>query len=485
MRHPLLYRVALAATLAVSVGLAGLGLWRWFTFDPAAGLGVRLPGRDGRPEAPAAREPAVDLAGVFQTFDGVAASLTGAWPRFRGADFDSICKNGVRLANSWGQDGPPTRWSLDMLGEGHAAPVVLDGRVYVIDYDEATRSDAVRCLSLEDGREIWRRSYKVRVKRNHGMSRTIPAVSESLLVTMGPRCHVVCLDPKSGDFRWGIDLVREYGTTEPLWYTGQCPLIDGDHVILAACGTDTLMMAMDGLSGNVAWTVPNPDHLEMSHSSIMPMVVAGVRTYVYCALGAVVGVAAEGERLGQELWRVPWNARVVAPSPVQIDGERILLTAGYGVGGMMVRVQNNGGAFSAEVLYAKGPKEGMACEQQTPIQWKGLLYGIMPKDAGTLREQFACYHPDGHLVWSSGPENRFGLGPFLLADNKFYVLSDDGVLTMIEASAEAFIPLDRARVLRGQDAWGPIAVAGSRMLLRDSRRMTCIDVGASQEDASR
>jgi len=95
-----------------------------------------------------------------------------------------------------------------------------------------------------------------------------------------------------------------------------------------------------------------------------------------------------------------------------------------------------------------------------------------------LRGQFVCYKPDGALVWSSGQENRFGLGPFLLADRKFYLLGDDGVLTMIQADAAKYQQLGQARIFDGQDAWGPLALAGTRLLLRDSKRMACIEIGA-------
>lgn len=477
MRQTALYRLAWVFTLAGSAAVSLFILHHWFAYDPAAGLRVNLPGRDGRPEGQDPDTAAVKLEGTFQKFEGAAVDGPEYWPRFRGADFDNICKDNVRLADKWGEGGPKELWAVE-LGEGHAAPAVSNGRVYLLDYDEQARADALRCFSLEDGKEIWRRSYKVNIKRNHGMSRTIPAVSKECVVTIGPRCQVVALDPITGDFLWGIDLQREYGTTEPLWYTGQCPLIEGKSVILAPCGSKTLLMAVDARTGAVQWETPNPKGWNMSHSSIIPMTAAGVRMYVYCALGAVAGVGAEGEQLGKLLWEAPWKARVIAPSPVAVDGDRILLTAGYGEGDLMLGLWKESAALRAETLYARSPKEGIACEQQTPIYYEGLLYAIMPKDAGALREQFVCYRPDGSLVWSSGPENRYGLGPFLLADGKFFVLSDEGVLTMIKASAEGFVKLDQARVLHGQDAWGPIAIAGTRMLLRDSKRMVCIEAGA-------
>jgi len=420
---------------------------------------------------------ATDLTGTFQRFEGTPGNLPGSWPRFRGSDYDNIVKEGPSLADMWGPEGPPVLWKVD-LGEGHAAPVVLGGRVYVLDYDEEAKADAVRCFSLDDGREIWRRSYSVLVKRNHGMSRTIPAVTEQYIVTIGPRCHVLCLDTETGDFRWGIDLEREYGTEEPLWYTGQCPLIDEGRAILAPAGPEVLMMAVDCATGAPVWKTPNPAGWIMSHSSIMPMPIAGKRMYVYCAVGGVTGVSAEPADAGAILWQLPWNAKVIAPSPVPLDEGNIFIAAGYGEGGMMIQIQEDSGIFTAEILDKHGPKDGLASEQQTPIYHDGLLYGIMPKDAGALREQLVCYHPDGSLVWSSGKANRFGLGPFLLADDKFYVLDDSGMLTMVRASRESYTVLDSTQVLHGQDAWGPIALAGDRMLVRDSKQMVCIAVGA-------
>jgi len=50
----------------------------------------------------------------------------------------------------------------------------------------AERANVLRCLSLADGREIWRFNYSGQVKRNHGVSRTIPAVTEQYVVALGP-----------------------------------------------------------------------------------------------------------------------------------------------------------------------------------------------------------------------------------------------------------------------------------------------------------
>ena len=468
--------IAAGTTVVVCAAVAVVLFVRWLAVDPARELTLSLPGADGGPteaERAVADVLEVDLSGTLETFDGTPSDLPGSWPRFRGADFDNIAKNAPKLADSWPASGPEIYWSVD-LGEGHAAPAVLNGCVYLFDYDEEKRADALRCFSLADGKEIWRHSYGLPAKRNHGLSRTIPAVTEEYIVTVGPRCQVSCVDTKTGEFRWGIDLQQDYGTTEPLWFTGQCPLIVDGVAILAPAGPDALLMAVDCKTGEVVWQTPNPNGWKMSHSSVMPMTIHGEKMVVYAAVGGVVGVSLDGRLL----WEIPWSASVVAPSPVLLSDNRIFITAGYGAGSLMFQVDKTADGYAARELAKNGPKEWLACEQQTPIFREGLLYGIMPKDGGALKQQFVCYHPDQpEPVWSSGRTHRFGLGPFLLADEKFYILDDDGTLTMLAYSKKGYEQLAQHKVLDGHDAWGPIALAGTRMLLRDSKTMICIEVG--------
>jgi outer membrane protein assembly factor BamB len=452
-------------------------LWWWFTFDPTQDILERIPGMDGAPSHLLIPEEIIKIGEHFEKFDGVPSNLPGAWPRFRGENYDNISSESTELGDRWGKEGPEILWAVD-LGEGHAGPVVINGRVYLMDYDEENQRDILRCFSLSDGREIWQRGYRIIMKRNHGMSRTIPAVTDKYVVTMGPRGQVMCVQADNGSFLWGIDLEREYDTTVPLWYTAQCPMIDGTTAVIAPGGR-ALMIGVDLGAGEVVWETPNPKGWPMSHSSIMPMTLNGLRMYVYCSSGGIAGIAAEGEERGKILWETTlWNPSVVAPSPVIFEDGRIFVTAGYGAGSMMLRVIKSNGAFSVEQLYSRAPEEGLACEQQTPVLYKGYLFGILPKDAGGLQNQFVCFDPAGTIVWASGKSNRFGLGPYIIADGKFFVLNDDGVLTLLKATPESYIQLDRAKVLDGRDAWGPMAIAGGRLILRDSKRMICIDVSA-------
>jgi outer membrane protein assembly factor BamB len=400
------------------------------------------------------------------SFDGVAADLPGVWPQFRGPNLDAIAAESVTLAREWPDEGPPVLWSVD-LGEGYAGAAVLNGRVYVADYDQEKRGDAIRCFSLADGQEIWRYFYPIKVKRNHGMSRTVPAVTEDHVVTLGPKCHLVCLDARSGELNWFIDLVTDHGARVPTWYAGQCPLVEDGKVIVGV-GGDSLMMAVDIATGQVVWETPNAPGWKMTHSSIVPVEAAGTRMYAWCASGGVVGVSAQD---GTLLWETTeWKINIAnVPTPVPVGNGRLFLSGGYNAGAMMLKLNEQDGAIRPEILFRLEP-EVFGAEQQTPILYEGYLYGVRPD------EQLVCLDLDGQIVWKSGSTDKFGLGPFTIVNGVIYVMDDDGTLAMAEATPTGYVPLDAAKVLEGPESWGPMAVAGGRLLVRDLNRMVCLDV---------
>ena len=182
--------VRLLVALVLGSSLVGLGLFGWIvrrSHVAVPSLKERQPGMDrAGPGAPVEAQSPIQL-GKLTTGPGVPAALPGAWPGFRGARGDGIASEPIAIARVWGPGFPAQLWSLD-LGEGYAGPTVRNGRVYLLDYDEARQADALRCLSLADGQEIWRFSYPVKIKRNHGMSRTVPAVTDQYVVSLGPNC---------------------------------------------------------------------------------------------------------------------------------------------------------------------------------------------------------------------------------------------------------------------------------------------------------
>jgi outer membrane protein assembly factor BamB len=465
------------ATVVAGVAISALILAWWRNSTDAPIISRRLPSPGEMPRIDAASAQAkerIQIGEHFASFPGIPADFAGAWPCFRGPHHDNIAPAQEKLAASWPAAGPPVLWTMD-LGEGYAGPAILDGRAYLLDYDAKENADSLRCFSMKDGREIWRRWYKVHIKRNHGISRTVPAVSDNFVVTIGPRCHVMCVDAKSGAFRWGLDLEKDWGTTVPMWYTGQCPLMMDNQAIIAV-GGKVLLMGVDCATGKILWQTPNPDNWQMSHASVTPMEFQGKKMYVYAAIGGILGVSAEKGEEGKVLWKTDaWKYQVVAPSPVPLEDGRFLVTAGYGAGSAMFKLKQESGSFVVKQEY-RLEKTSFACEQHTPIYYQGYLYSILPADAGEFRKQAVCMDPTGKIMWRSGASDRFGLGPFMIADNKLLLLEDNGTLTLCEASPNGYVKLAQAKVLEGKEAWAPMALAGGRLLVRDYNQMKCLDL---------
>ena len=468
MRHSLLPTIVPCAV--ATVALAALVVWA--RVEPSRRSELRVPAMD-RPAGVVADRPALPLEGTLEVFDARPADIPGAWPWFRGERLDGVAHDSPPLARAWPADGPPRLWTLE-VGEGYAGAAIHDGAVYVLDYLRDEQADALRCLSLADGSEIWRYSYPVVVKRNHGMSRTVPSIADGFAVAFGPKCHVLSVDPQTGREHWLIDAVTDFGATVPLWYNGQCPLIDGERVVLAV-GGDALLVALDGATGEVLWESPNPREWVITHTSIVPMEFAGRRIYVYCGKGGVAGIDAED---GTYLWdSTDWRISIATcPSPVVLPEGRIFFSGGYNAGALMMQLEEEGGRIEAKTLFRLGPRQ-FGSTHHTPIFHEGFLYGVREDD-----KQFVCLDMEGNEVWASGPENRFGLGPYLKADGLFFILDDHGRLTLAEATPEQYRPLAEAQVLDGHESWGPMAMAGGRLILRDMTTMICLDMREGAAD---
>ena len=132
------------ATIAIYLCLLAC----WHFYDPSASFTESQPGADHRPAGQVRKTDDVLIGEFFMQEEGAVPQVgfKGEWPCFRGihrnnqASFSSDMK--------WVERDFETLWSVE-TGEGHAAPVISEGRVYVLDYDEKLSSDALRCFDLQ------------------------------------------------------------------------------------------------------------------------------------------------------------------------------------------------------------------------------------------------------------------------------------------------------------------------------------------------
>ena len=457
----------------------------WLLKGQPLTISERIPGMDHRPKL-VPRSDSVIIGQNFDTLGTMDEIIPGDWPRFRGTEFDNISRDATSLRDKWDTSGPRIVWRTT-LGEGYAGPAVHNGRVYIMDYNEKKKADMLRCFSLSSGKELWRRWYYVDLKRNHGYSRTIPSVTDKYIVSIGPRSHVMCLNPINGKLLWTIDLEKQYGIPgkekgriTPDFYSGQCPLIDNDVAVIAP-GGKALMIGVSCATGKILWRTPNPDSLRMSHGSIIPMVINGKRMYVYNAVGGVCGISAEGTDAGRMLWTTTeWNPATTAASPVSLGNNEIAVFGSYGAGGARIKINYDGSSYKPTLVEQHKATNGIASDQQTPIVIGDYIWCLMPENAGPLKKQLVCFGKSDLMkpVWSSGKENRFGrgLGPYIVSGNKMYLLDDDAILYLFRIQDKTITLLDSHKIMNGIEAWGPMAIAGHYLIMRDARNLLCLDI---------
>lgn len=454
----------------VLVGFVMAGLLVFWLLPRDLGLSKRIPGTDSAPNpanAGLSKNPVL-LGSVLQGH-GTPSGLPGNWPQFRGIDRNAIAVHDGEFKPNWNSENLKTKWVVD-VGEGYAGPVVADGCVYLMDYDRENQSDTLRCLSLEDGKEIWRYAYPLSVKRNHGMSRTVPVIADDRVIALGPKCHLLCLNAHSGELIWTYDLVSDFSATVPPWYTGQCPLIVEDKVVVAVGSDQGMLMAFDLADGKPVWNSPNPESWKMTHSSVMEIVVEGETQLVYCASGGVVGVSLNGKKL----WSAPeWKISIATvPSPVDLGGGRIFLCGGYNAGSMILKVTRSETESGWEVSVEQRIKPSIfGSTQQTPILYRDHLFGV--REDGDL----VCMDLSGIVLWTSDNGINYGLGPYLVVGDHLLLLNDKAELSVLPADPSAYNPVMSTLLLEeARESWGPMAWAGNRLLVRDLTRMMCLSL---------
>ena len=312
------------------------------------------------------------------------------WPQFRGPNRDGVSAE-TGLLRAWPAGGPKVLWSTP-VGQGYAAAAIYGGRVYFNDYDEATGDSLIRCLTLAEGKELWRFKESRRIRPNHGITRTVPATDGKYVFSLDPKAVLHALDAATGRELWRKDLVQEYGTQIPPWYNGQNPLIEKDRVVIAPVGKSALVVALDKAAGKELWRTPNPAGWLLSHSSLMPARLGGVDQYLFNVLEGAVGVAAAD---GKRLWHFPFKFNLaVPPSPLAVDAERVYVTGPYDAGGAMFRVRKAASGFTTETAFVHAANDWNS-EVQTPIVYQ------KPHVRGRQEEARALHLP--------GPRRQAGL----------------------------------------------------------------------------
>ena len=394
------------------------------------------------------------------------ALWAGDWPQFLGPQRNAVSAE-TGLARTWPASGPKQLWSVP-LGVGFAGPAVADGNVFVLDRQDELK-DVLRCLDLQDGKELWTFAYDAAGKYSISGSRGTPTVGRKAIYSVGPLGHFTCVDRGSHQATWSKHLLQDFGGSLPTWAVAQSPLLVGDLVIVAPQSPSVGVVAFKADSGEMVWK--SEPIGPMSYCSPTLARLADVEQVVMIsAKGTVSGFALTDGRL---LWQYKgWNCGIPIASPVLLSDDRIFISGEYGAGSVMLRLTAVGGTFSVQEVFKT--LECMSQIHQT-LLYQDHLYAN--SNGNKARDGFVCLDLTGKLMWKTGDSPNFERGSMLLADGMIFAVNGkDGTLALFEPSPAQLKLLASAKVLKGGQAWAPLALVDGRLLVRDQRELKCFDV---------
>lgn len=197
--------------------------------------------------------PQITLGLVTAGFLLNAASAAD-WPQWQGPDRNAMSQE-TGLLQEWPTEGPPLAWKTKGLGGGDSTPSVAAGRIYGMSH--RGQDEIVWALAEKDGQELWAvrlgPAYTTSWHQSKEGPSATPTVDGDRLYVMGLAGNVACLRVADGQVLWQRHLMADFGGRMPMWSYRESPLVDGDKVICTPGGTETTMVALNKLTGEVIW----------------------------------------------------------------------------------------------------------------------------------------------------------------------------------------------------------------------------------------
>ena len=411
----------------------------------------------------------------------VASVFAADWPWLYGPRRDNTSEQ-KGLLRTWPAEGPTVVWSVPM-GAGFGGPAVSNGRVYVLDRDEAV-GDTLRVLDLASGKALWSFAYDAAGRFMFAGSRTTPTVDGEHVYTVGPLGDLHAFNTKTEKPVWRKNIWKDFGGGAlPRWAIVQNPLVYRDLLIVAPQTPETGVVAYDKRSGEVKWKSPplsgtagyvSPRIVKVGADDHLVMITAAIGSGRNARDGSVNGL---DPLSGKVLWTYT-GFQCIIPVPQAVDaGEgRVLVTGGYDAGSAMIRIQKNAeGGFVATELF-KNPDFG--AHTQPPILHDGHFYAQYTTNERA--DGMIAMSMDGQVKWKTDRQPAFVRGGAILADGLLLATDGSTKLYLVEPQPAGFKPLASAVVLAAGDNWAPLALVDGKLLIRGQKELKALQVARPQ-----
>lgn len=382
------------------------------------------------------------------------------WPQWRGPDRTGLSTE-TGLMKQWPAAGPPRVWSVTNLGAGYGSIAIKADRIFL--QGLKGRESTVSSLSLADGRSVWSKAIGRTADNDRGPGpRGTPTVDGDQLYVLTESGDLACLRTQDGTVIWQRNILKEFGAPNIPWLVSESPLVDADKVIVTPGGRNAGIAALDKLSGKTIWTSKELSD-EAGYSSIIVADVQGVRTLMTLTSEAGVGVRASDGKLMWRYRQVANNTANIA-TPIFSDN-KVFYSSDYGTGGALFGLRAEGGEVRAQEIYQT---RDMQNHHGGIVLVNGYLYGFNNSILTAL--EFAT----GKVMWR---HRSVGKGSLTYADGNLYLLSEDNVVGLAEATPAGYRERGRFQIAdQGWPSWAHPVVSGGRLYIRNQGTLTSYNI---------
>ena len=402
------------------------------------------------------------LAAAVVTLLGAQTPTGSDWPQWRGPDRNGLSKE-TGLMKQWPASGPPRLWSISNLGAGYGTVAIQGDRIFV--QTLVGRQSAVASLNRSDGKLIWSRALGPGGNNDRGPGpRGTPTVDGDRVYVLTESGDLASLKTQDGAPLWQRNILKEFNGRNIGWDISESPLVDGNNLIVTPGGRGAGMVALDKMTGKTVWTSKELSD-EAGYASVIAADVEGVRTLMTLTSAGGVGIRAADGKL---MWKYPRVANDTAniATPIFYDN-KVFYTSAYDTGGALLRLTAQAGEVKAQEIYFT---REMQNHHGGVVLVNGFLYGFNNSILTCL--EFAT----GKMMWR---DRSVGKGSLTYADGNLYILSEDNVVGLAEASPAGYREKGRFQIAdQGLPSWAHPVVSGGNLYIRNQRTLASYDIRA-------
>lgn len=383
------------------------------------------------------------------------AQSAANWPQWRGPNRDGISKE-TGLLKQWPAEGPPLAWKANGAGRGYSSFAISNGKLYTM----GVRGDRefVVAFDVATGKEAWATAHGSAFRNDRGDGpRGTPTIDGDRVYALGGNGDLSALDARTGKIVWSKNILQEFGGSNIIWGISESPLVLGNKLLVNAGGPGASIVALNKANGSVIWKSQSD---KAGYSSAIPVEINGVTQVVFFTGQRAVGLDSKDGRLLWEYER-PSNRTANAATPI-VRANRIFISSDYGTGGGVVEIKPDNKA--EEIYFTKDMKN----HHSSSVLIGDHLYGFSSSILTAMK------FDTGELAWR---DRSVGKGSLVYADGHLYLLSENGVVGLVEATPTGYKEKGRFRIQQDSlPTWAHPVVAGGTLYLRDQDTIYAYDV---------